>query len=160
MKIIRQLSEEEKKTLQKIEDYKSRPPFSCWKAFTITEQLELNAIGNKIENNFGKGKRVVIVSEKIKNWLRYLEENSIEAEFEIGESFLVDDCIDLSRERGYYLKLFGIKLSDDESGFERLFPSGLFCPEGSARPILQGIGIKFDKDNKIIRHPCQGKNKT
>lgn len=104
-----------------------------------------------IENMFGQGKRVILVSLKAKKYLPYVIENNLETEFELGESFLIEKCHDLNKNRCYYLKLFGIELAAEKFGFERLFPANWFSPPDAAHAVLRAMGCQFDRDNKIIK---------
>lgn len=123
-----------------------------WKNFPLAEIVSLHNINHRIENNFGEGKRVIVISKNVARYAnRYIKENTCDSEFELGESFLVRECVDVGQDRPYQLMLNGIILQDDRFGFERMFSSGWFCPESVSRPVLQGIGVKFDNFGNIIK---------
>ena len=143
-----------------IEDFKGKNDrikelkrkYPLWSSFPLEEIISLHNINNKIGNSFGEGKRVAIISYSVKNLAnKYIKENNHDSDFDIGESFLVRECIDVGPNRPYQLKLNGIILQEDRFGFEKMFSSSWFCPESSKRLVLQAMGFKFDNQGNMIK---------
>lgn len=116
----------------------------------ITEYDVLMQINKKIENLFGKGKKVVLTSKLPKSILNKVISNTLDSDFEIGDEFLITECID-NGGSNYHISLNGIELDEDKFGFPSYFNTYYFTPASSARNVLQGMGYKFDREGKIIK---------
>ena len=107
---------------------------------------------------FGESKLAVVTSLKAREWMRFVEENSLEYELNLGEEVLIEDCqiVFINKEPFYRIKIYGLKLKSDQFGFEKYFPHYWFTQKVSARAVLQGMGVKFNNEGKII--PWKTKN--